>query len=107
MPWLDQAIAFLRARSAVQRLLSVAAVIALGCAASGCSTGGQNMAAFAQQASGSGPTLAFESIDGPPPAVFDRLVSALNSEAQGKAVLIAPRDGSATYHVRSYLSAQV
>jgi hypothetical protein len=90
-----------------QRMLGVAAVIALGCAASGCSTGGQNMAAFAQQASGGGRTLAFESIDGPPPAVFDRLVNALNSEAQGKSVLIVQRDGSAAYHVRTYLSAQV
>ena len=78
----------LRARADGAALLGVAAVIALGCAASGCSTGGQNMAAFAQQTSGGGPTLAFESIDGPPPAVFDRLVDALNSEAQGKPVLI-------------------
>jgi hypothetical protein len=88
-------------------MFGVAAVIALGCATAGCSTGGQNMAAFAQQTSGGGPTLAFESIDGPPPAVFDRLVTALNSEAQGKPVLIVQRDGSAAYHVRTYLSAQV
>ena len=91
----------------MQRALGVIAVLALGCASSGCSTGGQSMAAFAQQTSAGGPTLAFESIDGPPPAVFERLVSALNSEAQGKPVLIVQRDGSATYHVRTYLAAQV
>ena len=55
----------------------------------------------------SGATIAFESIDGPPPAVFDRLVNALNTEAQGKPVLIAQRDGSAAYHVRTYLAAEV
>jgi hypothetical protein len=107
MPWLGSAIAVLRARRKARRMLGIAAVIALGCAASGCSTGGQNVAAFAQQTSGGGATLAFESIDGPPPAVFDRLVNALNSEAQGKPVLIVQRDGSAAYHVRTYLSAQV
>jgi hypothetical protein len=107
MPWLGSAIAMLCARRKAQQMLGVAVIIALGCAASGCSTGGQNMAAFAQQTSGSGATLAFESIDGPPPAVFDRLVTALNSEAQGKPVLIVQRDGSAAYHVRTYLSAQV
>jgi hypothetical protein len=107
MPWLEQAIAFLRAHQSARRTFGVIALLALGSAGAGCSTGGQNMAAFAQQTSGGAPTLAFESIDGPPPAVFDRLVSALNSEAQGKAVLIVPRDSAAAYHVRSYLSAQV
>lgn len=107
MSWLDSAIARLRVRSDLRRALGLVAVIALGCAGSGCSTGGQNMASFAQQTSSGGPTLAFESIDGPPPAVFDRLVSALNSEAQGKPVLIVQRDGSAAYRVRTYLSAQV
>src|SRR5947209_6742447 len=107
MPWLGSAIALLRAHRNVRRMFGVAAVIALACVASGCSTGGQNMAVFAQQTSGGGATLAFESIDGPPPAVFDRLVNALNTEAQGKPVLIVQRDGSAAYHVRTYLSAQV
>jgi hypothetical protein len=107
MSWLGTAIGFLCARSDAQRMLGVAAVIALGCAGSGCSTGGQSMAAFAQQTNGGGPTLAFESIDGPPPAVFDRLVNALNSEAQGRPVLIVQRGGSAAYHVRTYLAAEV
>jgi hypothetical protein len=107
MSWLGSAFAYLCARTDAQRMLGVVAVIAFGCANSGCSTGGQSMAAFAQQTSAGGPTLAFESIDGPPPAVFDRLVSALNSEAQGKPVLIVQRDGSAAYHVRTYLAAEV
>ncbi len=106
MSWLA-ANAVLRARFGVQRMLGLVAVVTLGGISVGCSTGGQNMAAFAQQTRAGGPTLAFESIDGPPPAVFDRLVNALNSEAQGKPVLIVQRDGSAAYHVRTYLSVQV
>jgi hypothetical protein len=81
-------------------------IAALGCVVSGCSTDGQGLQAFAQQTSG-GPTLAFETIDGPPPLVFERLVTALNTAAQGKPVAIAARDSPAAYHVRSYLSAQV
>jgi hypothetical protein len=105
MPWLGTAIALTCANT--RRVLGLVAVMALGGIGAGCSTGGQNMAAFAQQTSAGGQTLAFESIDGPPPAVFDRLVNALNSEAQGKPVLIVQRDGAAAYHVRTYLSAQV
>ncbi len=107
MSWLGAAIAGLRAREKAQRMLGIVAVVVLGGISAGCSTDGQNMAAFAQQTSGGPPTLAFESIDGPPPAVFDRLVNALNSEAQGKPVLIVQREGSAAYRVRTYLSAQV
>src|SRR5262245_14874850 len=102
MPWLAPAIASVRARTIVVRAAGIMSAIALGCAASGCSTGGQNMASFAQ--AGSSPTLAFESIDGPPPAVFDRLVNALSTESQGKPVAIVSRDTPAAYHIRSYLS---
>jgi hypothetical protein len=106
MSWLA-ANAVLRARVSAQLMLGLVVVVALGGISAGCSTGGQNMAAFAQQTSAGGPTVAFESIDGPPPAVFDRLVNALNSEARGKPMLIVQRDGSAAYRVRTYLSAQV
>ena len=106
MPRLSQAFASLCLRRSARALLGVASIAALGCALSGCSTDGQSLQAFAQQTSGA-PTLAFESIDGPPPAVFDRMVGALNAEAQGKPLVIAARDTLAAYHVRSYLSAQV
>src|SRR5262245_66491115 len=62
------------------------------------------MGSFAQ---GSGATLTFDSIDGPPPQVFERFVEALSAEAQAKALPIVSRDGSATYRVRAYLAAQV
>ena len=56
---------------------------------------------------GSGPTVAFELIDGPPPQVFDRMVSVLDSESKLRNLSIVSREGGASYRVRSYLSAQV
>lgn len=52
-------------------------------------------------------TVAFESIDGPPPAVFDRFVQALDGEAPSRNVAVVSRTAPAGYHVRAYLSAQV
>ena len=52
-------------------------------------------------------TVAFESIDGPPPQVFDRMVSVLDSESKLRNLSIVSREGGASYRVRSYLSAQV
>jgi hypothetical protein len=54
-----------------------------------------------------GPTVAFESIDGPPPQVFDRMVNVLDSESKLRNLSIVSREGAASYRVRSYLSAQV
>ena len=62
---------------------------------------------FAMATGGSGATVAFESIDGPPPAVFDRMVSVLDSESKLRNLSIVSREGGASYRVRSYLSAQV
>ena len=56
---------------------------------------------------GGGPTVAFESIDGPPPQVFDRMVNVLDSESKLRNLSIVSREGSAAYRVRSYLAAQV
>jgi hypothetical protein len=57
--------------------------------------------------SGSGATIAFESIDGPPPQVFDRMVGVLDSESKLRSLSVVSREGSAAYRVRSYLAAQV
>lgn len=54
-----------------------------------------------------GPTVAFESVDGPPPQVFDRLVRALETESAARSFTIVSREAQASYRVRSYLSAQV
>src|SRR3981189_2708158 len=49
----------------------------------------------------------FESIAGPPPQVFDRMVGVLDSESKLRNLSIVSREGGASYRVRSYLSAQV
>jgi hypothetical protein len=54
-----------------------------------------------------GQTIAFESIDGPPPQVFDRMVGVLDSESKLRNLAIVSREGQAAYRVRSYLAAQV
>ena len=56
---------------------------------------------------GSGATVAFESIDGPPPQVFDRMVGVLDSESKLRNLSVVSREGQAGYHLRTYLAAQV
>jgi hypothetical protein len=93
-----------RAGSHVLAVMLLTAATALG----GCA-GGSNVAnsyAMAPSA-GSGATIAFESIDGPPPQVFDRMVGVLDSESKLRSLSVVSREGSAAYRVRSYLSAQV
>ena len=92
-------------RTALRTMLA-ATWLAIGCALGGCAGGGAASGSFAM-AAGSGPTVAFESIDGPPPQVFERMVNVLDSESKLRNLAIVSREGSASYRVRSYLSAQV
>ncbi|MET0677415.1 MAG: hypothetical protein ABW175_16590 [Bradyrhizobium sp.] len=95
----------LRVSRAVIAAALLAATVALGgCAGGGAS--GSNSYAMAT-GSGGGSTVAFESIDGPPPQVFDRMVSVLDSESKLRNLSIVSRQGGSAYRVRSYLSAQV
>src|SRR5450631_1459604 len=84
-----------------------AMLLAIACGLGGCAGGGAASGAYAMASSGSGPTVAFESIDGPPPQVFDRMVGVLDSESKLRNLSIVSREGSAAYRVRSYLSVQV
>lgn len=54
-----------------------------------------------------GATVAFESIDGPPPAQFNTLVQNLNDEAQARRLAVISRDSPSAYRVRGYLAAKV
>lgn len=93
-----------RAGSRVLAVMLLAAATALG----GCAGGGGAANSYAMAPSaGSGATVAFESIDGPPPQVFDRMVGVLDSESKLRSLSIVSREGTAAYRVRSYLSAQV
>ena len=73
-----------------------------GCAGSGATSG-----AYAMASATDIPTIAFESIDGPPPQVFDRMVGVLDSESKLRNLTIVSREGQAAYRVRGYLAAQV
>ena len=79
-------------------------LLAIACALGGCASGGGG-GSFAM--ANGGATVAFESIDGPPPQVFDRMVNVLDSESKLRNLSIVSREGSAAYRVRSYLAAQV
>jgi len=94
-------------RRAGSRVLA-AVLLAATCALGGCAGGGAASNSYAMAPSGgSGATVAFESIDGPPPQVFDRMVGVLDSESKLRSLSVVSREGAAAYRVRSYLSAQV
>jgi hypothetical protein len=98
-----------RARRAISRAAVAATWLAVACALGGCAAGGApgDSFAMANSGGGSGATVTFESIDGPPPQVFDRMVGVLDSESKLRNLSIVSREGTASYRVRSYLAAQV
>ena len=53
-----------------------------------------------------GASVAFESIDGPPPAQFGKLVEDLNTEAQSRRLAVISRESPSAYRVRGYLAAK-
>jgi hypothetical protein len=91
----------------VPRAAIAAALFAIAAALGGCASGGAVNGSFAMAGGGSGTTVAFESIDGPPPQVFDRMVGVLDSESKLRNLSVVSREGSASYRVRSYLAAQI
>jgi hypothetical protein len=88
-----------------RRAAAAAMLLAMACGLGGCASGGP-AGSFAM-ASGSVATVAFESIDGPPPQIFERMVDVLDSESKLRNLSIVSREGSASYRVRSYLAAEV
>jgi hypothetical protein len=92
------------------RLIQAALSLTVAFGLAGCANvpnSGGAMNAQASLSTPSGPTVAFESIDGPPPQVFDRMVNLLDSEARLRNLAVVSRKDSAAFRVRSYLSAQV
>src|ERR1700686_1911583 len=105
----DRSVTLLRAAlahgTAPRAAVAAALLLAIACGLGGCASGGAVSGSFAM--AGGSPTVAFESIDGPPPQVFDRMVDVLDSESKLRNLSIVSREGSAAYRVRSYLAAQV
>jgi len=81
--------------------------VLIGALASGCTTDGTTSNVSLVSGEPVGPTIAFESIAGPPPGVFNKLVDDLSAEAQTRNLATASREGAASYRVRGYLAAQV
>jgi hypothetical protein len=88
-----------------RRTARVALLMAMLSVLGGCASSGGSNPSLAQA---DGPTVAFESIDGPPPQIFDRMVNLLDSEAKLRHLGVVSREnGAAAYRVRSYLAAQI
>ena len=103
------------ARSGAQSLLRIGMLVLLGVCVAGCSSTPQGpmasatgpMVSATAQGPRVGPTVAFDSIDGPPESIFTRLVQDLGDEAAARQVAVVSRQGPAQYRVRGYLAALV
>jgi hypothetical protein len=99
-----------RVRGAARRSaypIGLILMAALAAGAGGCSSLPQNGRMTLASAAGPVSTIAFESIDGPPPEVFRKLVASLNDEAGTRKIAVVSRDSAATYRIRGYVSALV
>lgn len=85
--------------SRIARISRVAAGLLLCAGLAACQTDGPGMAGSR--------TLAFDTIDGPPAATFDKLVGDLSSEAQARRVAVVSRSTPAAYRVKGYLAMHV
>jgi hypothetical protein len=93
-------------RSALRAIGAPTISLLIALSSSGCTNYGPASGSLAASAP-RGPTIAFESIDGPPPAVFRRLVQNLEVEADLREVAVVSREGSAQYRIRGYLAAKI
>ena len=92
-------------RNVLQRVrVGLLAAGLFGLGAAGCTTAPQGATPVAMV---SGPTVAFESIDGPPESIFRQLVQNLNDEATARQVAVVSRDAPAQFRVRGYVAALV
>jgi hypothetical protein len=103
----DTSATLFRAARTAWRAGGGALLVAMACGLGGCAGGGAVSGSFAMASAPSGPTVTFESIDGPPPQVFDRMVGVLDNESKLRNLSIVSRDGAASYRVRGYLAAEV
>ena len=97
-----------RGCSGLVSVVRVGAVMAALAGLAACSTAPQTQTQGAMAAvTAHGPTVAFDSIDGPPESIFRQFVQALNDEAAARQVAMVSRNGAAQYRVRGYLAALV
>ena len=94
-----------RAIGATWRVPHLSGLLAVACALalSGCNP--DNQAVSATQPRGA--TVAFDSVDGLPPAQFQKLVQDLNNEAQTRRLVVISREQPSAFRVRGYLAVKV
>lgn len=85
-----------RGQGVVALWLRVALMAACGLGLAACTTTGSRP--------GPNATVAFESIDGPPPATFRKLVQKLNEEAEARKIPVVSRETAAPYRIRGYVA---
>jgi hypothetical protein len=76
----------------------------LALALTGCIADGQTTGSLV---SGRNASIAFESIDGPPQPVFQKLVENLAAEAVARQVSVISREATPSYRVRGYMAAHL
>ncbi len=84
------------------RLLGLTAALMLALGGSACNSTTGQLPTPGPLASGSGPTIAFESIDGPPESVYAKLVRHLSEEAGARQIAVVSRGAPAHYHIRIF-----
>ena len=87
----------------IDRRHRIAGALALALCATGCGSTGPTLN---PSAAVRGTTISFESIEGPPPAVAQRIVRSLSEEMGARQVVVVPAGGQAQYRIRGYLAAQ-
>lgn len=92
-----------RVSSRGRRALTACAAALIASLAAACQTDQIVTGSVAAPANG----VAFESVDGPPQPVFERLVAKLTSEAQARNLPVVSRTAVASWRVRLYLAAHV
>src|SRR4029077_15283788 len=97
MQWRGVARAGGAARHYLSRPLGAFAIVALAASAGGCSSSPSSGKLALASLPASGATVAFESIDGPPPEVFRKLVTSLNDEAGAHKIAVVSRSSTPTY----------
>jgi hypothetical protein len=81
-------------------------VLALGFFVAGCvgGSGGSGGSSSLTPRVAPQATIAFDSIDGPPPEIFRRLVQKLSEEAEARNVPVVSRESQAPYRIRGYVA---
>ena len=92
---------FVRVSSRGRRTLTACVAALVASLVAACQTDQIVTGSVATPANG----IAFESVDGPPPAVFDRLVAKLTSEAEARRLPVVSRNAVASWRIRLYLAA--